>query len=43
VLIQNPLISNGFDSKSKLVVVSMNKDKIFNSAVLSKSELGLIQ
>jgi hypothetical protein len=37
VLIQNPLTSNGFDSKSKLGVVSMNKD----SAILSKSELGV--
>ncbi|WJX43238.1 O-fucosyltransferase 20 [Trifolium repens] len=39
--LQNPLISNGFDSKSQLGAVSMNKDEIFNGAILSKSELGV--
>ncbi|XP_058732850.1 O-fucosyltransferase 20-like, partial [Vicia villosa] len=38
----NPLISNGFDSKSELGFVSVNKNEIFNGGVLSKSELGAV-
>ncbi|CAI8600816.1 unnamed protein product [Vicia faba] len=37
-----PLISNGFDSKSELGLVSSNKNEIFNGVLLSKSELGVV-
>ncbi|XP_050894583.1 O-fucosyltransferase 20 [Lathyrus oleraceus] len=38
----NPSISNGFHSKSELGFVSINKNEIFNAALLSKSELGTV-
>jgi hypothetical protein len=36
-VVQNPSISNGFDSKSELGVVSMNKDEVLNDGSLSNS------